>query len=170
MSYDELQSEHKEWLSRMYPGQPAMIPAAGVIEETGELLHAILKLEQFRLWGKEPRYTPEELHAKLIDAIGDCGIYVCSLCNARKWDFDILVTSSFAYFDEGDALAMAVSLVSDAAKVPSMLWRDASRYMSMLKTLTYKLKLDFYACIMQTWEEVKERRREPEAGQGAEAP
>jgi NTP pyrophosphatase (non-canonical NTP hydrolase) len=80
-----MQQEHRAWVQEMYPDQKPWIPAAGCVEEAGELFHCILKIEQTQTWGHETRHG--DLTAKMVDAIGDCLIYACSLCNATGWDF-----------------------------------------------------------------------------------
>lgn len=91
MDWSVMQSEHREWLKANYPDQPPEVPAAGLVEEAGELMHAVLKLEQVRRWGEEGEYTRNKLLTKLVDAVGDVAIYACSCCNAMSWDFEELV-------------------------------------------------------------------------------
>lgn len=82
-----LQKEHKAWVDAWYPNQPPSLPAAGLVEEAAELLACVAKSERIRKYGAEMRYEGKDWGAEIIDAIGDCGIYACSLCNAMGWDY-----------------------------------------------------------------------------------
>lgn len=153
----KLQDEHAEWLSRKYPDQTPKIPAVGCVEEAGELVHAVLKAEQVRVWGETDRHKLAELRVKLVDAVGDCGIYACSLCNANGWDFESLWNNSRGYADDDPALDAAIVLVQAAAYValdPVNL-AALSNYVSQLKTVANSLGLDATACMVRAWEEVR---------------
>lgn len=151
-----LQAEHKAWLDIMYPGQPWQLPAAGMVEEAGELLHAILAKEREAIWGLDHRY--KDLSEDIEDAIGDCAIYACSLCNAMEWHFVELTLGTSK--DDGDNLALAVSLIAIGAvnfKEPSEV--NVRHYLSYLKRLACRFGIPFWATIQKTWAKVKERRR-----------
>jgi len=64
----KLQDEQARWSARNFGDQPSTNPLLGLIEEVGELAHAVLKREQnIRL--------DERLDDKLKDAVGDICIY-----------------------------------------------------------------------------------------------
>jgi NTP pyrophosphatase (non-canonical NTP hydrolase) len=160
MTLMQMQSQHSKWLASMYPDQPIEVPTLGLVEEAGELLHVVLKQEQERLWGKEQRYSATDWHAKLVDAIGDCGIYVCSLCNAKQWDFDNFIGSSHQSTCDVRLQDVVVDLIDRAAKIynsPSK--HNLLLYISNLHLIARKCNLDLSKCILDTWEQVKQRSR-----------
>ena len=149
-----MQVEHRQWLQMMYPNQPADIPAAGLVEEAGELLHAILKMEERRIWGPSSRHG--DLEAKLADAIGDCAIYACSLCNAMGWTYN--TTDSTGYY--GTPLELAVLLVRQAAETyENRTLKMLSTYIGLVKSISEKYNLNFDLTVATTWSSVKERSR-----------
>ena len=154
-----MQAEHKEWVDRKYPNQPPEIPAAGCVEEAGELLHAVLKLQQIGLWGEDARYTVIQSRANLVDAIGDCGIYACSLCNANEWDFEEIWRTP-RYYNEGRAvLQLAVELVAAAAHMAALPKSRAGlcEYVARLKSVAHAMGIDATTAVEVTWTKVRER-------------
>lgn len=154
----QLQLEHREWVNKKYPGQQPKIPAVGCLEEAGELVHALLKIEQVETWGENARHKLAELRVKLTDAIGDCGIYACSLCNANDWYF-YLIWLGARRVHITNALDAAIQLVragTEVALQPSN-WQSLGEYLNQLKTVAYILGLDAEAIIKATWITVKER-------------
>jgi NTP pyrophosphatase (non-canonical NTP hydrolase) len=154
----KLQVEHAEWLAREYPRQPPEVPAAGLVEEAGELLHAALKLEQVRIWGDDPRYP--KLYDDLVDAVGDCAIYACSYCTAAGLDFAAVVGSAKSGASDGPLLRVAVTLVAVSAEV--YFGRSIQRlveYVSLLKHVCAFFGVDFGEAVQTTWVKVRERRR-----------
>lgn len=149
-----IQADHSTWVDRKYPGQRPEVPAAGMVEEAGELLHALLKLEQTRIWGEDPRYG--DLAADLEDAIGDCAIYMVSYCNAmqRLWDCKLEVYRPPA----GSPLTLAVELVGAAVghykSRADSLFR---RYECLLCTIATRTDVDFETAVLNTWHRVKLR-------------
>lgn len=88
MSLVKLQQDMKQWLEYNFPETTAGEQFLGVVEEVGELAHAILKQSQ------GIRGTPEELLEKEHDSIGDIVIYLMNYCNMRGFDFEkILYTT-----------------------------------------------------------------------------
>lgn len=157
-----MQAEHKQWLDAQYPNQPPHIPAAGLVEEAGELLHAILKLEQHSLWGADARYPLEKLEADAKDAVGDCAIYVCSLCNSLNWNFSALLASADAFKHCGfTPLMAAVALVEQAALCVHTPYqsKEVIEYVRMLKYIATRLCVNFDAAVTDTWNKVKQRTR-----------
>lgn len=152
-----LQLEHAAWIAEKYPGQMPKIPAVGCLEEAGELVHAILKIEQVRLWGEDSRHRVAELRVKLVDAVGDCGIFACSLCNANEWDFAEAWTAEGAVVRRSDALDAAIVLVQLAADI-ALEPMDCERlynYIGQLKYVAHCFGLDAEAAVRATWLEVK---------------
>lgn len=154
----QLQEEHRIWVNKKYPNQPPKIPAIGCLEEAGELVHALLKIEQVQLWGDDERHKLVELRVKLTDAIGDCGIYACSLCNANEWDFANIWSHSYG-LGAVDALESTILLVRAATEVALNPKRKYTLqlYLHRLKTVAHVLGLNIDAIIATTWLTVKER-------------
>lgn len=163
-----IQAEHREWVTRWYPNQPKIVPAAGMVEEAGELLHCVLKLLQQDLWGKDARYEEEKLKEKLVDAVGDCAIYLCSLCNACGTDFEALHSLEFEEYGGIDApLENSVQLVACAARVAEAIqfkagwvWKLAAKeYILRLKLVCRLFGIDYELAVRATWNHVKGRVR-----------
>ena len=158
---NDLQAEHKAWLATMYPNQPTLIPAAGMVEEAGELLHAVLKMEQQKLWSAEARHG--DLHSKLRDAIGDCGIYACSMCNACDWDFNKLYMEA----TKGNStpidslLHLCVELKKHAAQSlpPAHSEDNMVDYLHLLSQIARSVNVQLGVTIRLTWLNVKQRNR-----------
>jgi NTP pyrophosphatase (non-canonical NTP hydrolase) len=156
----KIQAEHKVWVDQMFPKQPAEIPAAGMVEEAGELLHCILARRRGMLWGFEPRYPVDKVQADLEDAVGDCAIYFCSLCNAMNWSFDELDPPA-AHPQSRRIVQIAVDLVRTAAECFTDRRKDwGLYYVGLVKLICEQMDLDYYRCVQETWNRVKERRRE----------
>lgn len=63
--------------------------ALGVAEETGELCHHVLKMEQ------GIRGTAAEHLDGIADAVGDICIYLSGLCSALGLDFELCVRDAW---------------------------------------------------------------------------
>lgn len=163
MSLQDLQLEHAAWIRTMYPGQPPIIPAMGLAEEGGELAQAVSKREQCRIWGNEARYANVDWNAKLIDAVGDCAIYVCSLCNAVNWDFQEIVRTACTL--EGNSSDTVWELVAELQACAAVVVCNPTlkptliRYTRALFDVCSALGMDFHRCVGVTWEIVKRRTR-----------
>lgn len=153
----KLQSEHATWVDREFPNQPAYLPAIGMVEEAGELCHALLKLQQLMLYGADRRYSPAELHADFVDAIGDCAIYACSYCNATSYDFVCLLPYEK---QEATPLALSVQLVHAAASfAEDHEHKHLYRYMAILQSICDMSQINFAQAVLTTWASVKQRKR-----------
>lgn len=152
-----LQTQHKVWVDKKFPRQPHCIPAAGMVEEAGELLHAVLCMERANIWGHEERYPAIRIHECLLDAIGDCTIYLCSFCNAADWRF-----SEMECHDPEPAnrelLTVAIDLVRIAAEFSISHCRDfAKLYLITLKVISKMLGVDFKRTVTDVWTQVRVR-------------
>lgn len=160
MTWIELQAEHMTWVSREYPDQPLEVPAAGMVEEAGELLHAALKLHQATLWGKEERYP--KLREDFIDAIGDCVIYCCSACNTMDVSLADVMARASCYGPNAAATAMDVAVLAvqhGAAFYELRQTARMSEYLACVRRAAELAGLDFKECTRATWEKVRMRRR-----------
>ena len=155
-----MQTEHKEWVDRLFPGQPPALPAALMLEEAGELVQALSKSAQERVYGKESRYRTVDWDEKLRDAVGDCAIAACSLCNANDWNYAELAGSYVTQtlddpmYTVADIVQAAVYQVLDPHDKPNV-----SMFLGWLRCLCSTLELDFEECVRTTWERVKQRTR-----------
>jgi NTP pyrophosphatase (non-canonical NTP hydrolase) len=94
---DEWQREVAAWRSKNF-GDPCdpMHMMLGVVEELGELAHALLKQAQ------GVRGTSEENEHKAKDAVGDIEIFLAGLCTARGWNFGELVDAAWQSVQKRD--------------------------------------------------------------------
>lgn len=156
----KLQEEHRTWVEKKYPNQSPKIPALGCLEEAGELIHALLKTEQVLTWGEDNRYRLADLRMKLVDAIGDCGIYACSLCNANQWSFKQIweehTSSLSTELNVQDTAIRIVQVAAELALSPTS-YKLLQKYLSYLKAIAHYLGLNLEAIIKTTWLTVKER-------------
>ena len=155
------QAEHKEWVDRMFPNQPVYMPVMGMVEEAAELFRAVLKQDQEKVYGKEPRFVDKDWYAEQIDAIGDCTIYCCSFCNAAGWKFDELLHDAQGYVPKHCTI---LRTLQDLISTANLLIIDkfqgyVVRYLSNLKVLAKLLSIDFDVAVQITWEKVRERCR-----------
>lgn len=155
-----IQKEHAEWIAKKYPNQTPKIPAVGCLEEAGELVHCVLKTEQIRIWGEDARHKLPELRVKTVDAIGDCGIYACSLCNANGWDFgEEWDAASSTVIEGSNALDEAIILVQVATEValhPVNIVK-LYNYIRQLHVVAKCLGLDADVAVIRTWQTVRTR-------------
>ena len=82
MDLYEIQTEHTEWITRNFPNQTIEQAVMGMIEEMGELCHALLKSQQ-GIRGMDE----DTALAKIIDA--HCDLIIFSLFIAEKLGYDL---------------------------------------------------------------------------------
>jgi NTP pyrophosphatase (non-canonical NTP hydrolase) len=75
--FEQLQLEQELWQEMNFPNSGIHECFYGVVEEIGELSHALLKMDQ------GIRGTKQEHTAEAKDAVGDIVIYLAGLCNKR---------------------------------------------------------------------------------------
>jgi hypothetical protein len=155
----QLQAEHAVWLAKKYPGQLPIFPAAGLVEESGELMRALLKCQQAN-GGKhpDPRYLDTDWNDLIVDAIGDCGLFVCSLCNTTGWGFDTLLFEAKLMLPAPrEAFLATAKLCLWAAHVCE---EPKSRglvlcYVAELLRICSTWNVDFNEAVLKTWEVVR---------------
>ncbi len=76
----QIQHEIKIWSAYNFPDNTEEHPRLGMVEELGELHHAVLKAKQ------GIRGTAEEHLAAEKDALADLMIYLLDYCNQRGFD------------------------------------------------------------------------------------
>ncbi len=85
---DIIQQEHARWQYTNFGLVPMEDSFMGIVEELGELSHALLKEKQ--------GIRVNENHTEnAIDAIGDVIIYIISLCNSQGWDFETIIETTW---------------------------------------------------------------------------
>lgn len=62
----------------------------GVVEEVGELAHAVLKRDQ------GIRGTAKEHRAAIEDAVGDLVLFLMGVCSCENMDFEFVVSRTWA--------------------------------------------------------------------------
>lgn len=78
---NELQKQYRAWAIRNFGVQQEYQMLFGVIEELGELMMA---------WELAD-------HDRIVDALGDIGIYMFNYCNLREWDASEIWAKREAY-------------------------------------------------------------------------
>lgn len=102
MRLREMQARHAEWLAHNFPGQDPIDPLLGLIEEVGELAHAVLKR-------KQAIRTGEDHDAAEEDAMADILIYLLSYANANGKDLEEIAGRVLAEVHERDWVARPVT-------------------------------------------------------------
>ena len=94
---EKLCAEQPAWAARNF-GEAARWedPFMGLVEEVGELAHALLKQRQ------GIRGTPEQLEEEAQDAVGDIVIYLADLCHRRRWDLPAIVRATWSRVSRRD--------------------------------------------------------------------
>lgn len=171
-----IQAEHQVWVDREYPDQPPEVPAYGMIEEAGEMLHALLKLKQLDLWGKDDRYTREKLQDEVRDAVGDCLIYVCSYLNAKlrlKQHVGVTFAELLDFCNSYNRVLMGYKMPLEAAadavhvssrNVVSPSKRDLAVYVEAVLAVAQLCHFSWQDALLSTWNVVKRRIRDGAKG------
>lgn len=79
---EDFQRAQQQWSEANFGKHDYRQPFMGLVEEVGELSHALLKQEQ------GIRGTREEHEAAAKDAVGDVMIYLADLCSTRGWSLE----------------------------------------------------------------------------------
>lgn len=166
MDWAVFQAEHKQWLDRNFRGQPIEYACLGIIEESAELLRVLLKVAQERIHGREPRYADKHWGKELVDAVGDCAIYTCSLCNSAGFAFADLVAEPPAEF-RPLVFGLAAELVERAVEVYKrkdrrlLLVISVGVYLDLLAEIAAATGASLPQAVATTWEEVRRREKVP---------
>ena len=84
---NDLQKEVHEWKKRNFPRSGEIHQFLGVVEEVGELSHAVLKAQQ----GIRGDNHIDEIK----DAVGDIMIYLMNFCSENGWSLSDLVLKAW---------------------------------------------------------------------------
>jgi NTP pyrophosphatase (non-canonical NTP hydrolase) len=98
----DLQGEHYEWVNHNFPDQQPHHAVYGMVEEIGELCHALLKGEQRIREGVDEGFKVNIIEE---DAIGDLFIYMMSHANFRGLDLEEIITTVWFQVKERDWIA-----------------------------------------------------------------
>lgn len=86
----KLQSEIRDWRMYNFPDTGAHEQYMGMVEELGELTHAMLK------WRQGIRGMDEEtMQAEAQDALGDMIIYAINFADMMGWDFEKVLATTW---------------------------------------------------------------------------
>lgn len=93
-----LQGKAELWRENSFPEEhrTAVLQALGVAEESGELAHAILKMEQ------GIRGTRKEHLEAAADAVGDIVIYLTGVCSALGINIGTAVSEAWEQVEKRD--------------------------------------------------------------------
>ena len=91
-----LQKETREWSLKNFGNQDPMNCVLGVCEESGELAHAQLKMNQ-SIRGSEEQHIEE-----MKDAIGDIVIFLADLCNRNGFNFTQIINQTWRQVKQRD--------------------------------------------------------------------
>lgn len=78
-----IQAQHRDWINYNFPGEKGNQAILGMMEELGELCHAVLKGEQ----GIRGMMTPHQVREAVIDA--HCDLIIFSLTLADEMGYDL---------------------------------------------------------------------------------
>lgn len=92
----KLQREVQEWGKHNFPDAVPLMAFLGMVEELGEMAHAILKA-----W-EGIRGTPEQHEAEKRDAIGDLIIFLAHYCAMSGIDMEQEVQKTWAKVKKRD--------------------------------------------------------------------
>lgn len=90
MLLSDLQREHEQWVHKNFPGETTYQAFLGMVEEMGELAHAILKSEQ----GIRGMSEEAAMDAK-IDAVGDLVVFLAGFCTMHGIDLEQAVEDTW---------------------------------------------------------------------------
>ena len=96
----ELQQEHRSWLAHNFPNQGTIDPFLGMVEEVGELAHALLKYKQGirgHAAGEVDRYSDA-----IIDGLGDLFIFMLSFSNSHNLDLESAIIKTWQKVQQRD--------------------------------------------------------------------
>ncbi len=90
MNLSDLQREHTEWVQHNFPEETTHQAFLGMVEEMGELAHAMLKSEQ-DIRGM----SQAAAHAAKVDAVGDLVIFLAGFCTMHGIDLQDAVEDTW---------------------------------------------------------------------------
>lgn len=94
MLLSHTQREVHAWKKRNFPNSDDTDQLLGVVEEVGELCHAVLKLRQ--------GIRGDNHIAEAKDAVGDIMIFLMNFCSENDWDLEEIIVDVWAEVEERD--------------------------------------------------------------------
>lgn len=85
MTIIDLQTKFHQWHKHNFPNATWDEPLMGMVEEMGELHHALLKQKQ------GIRGTFDHHEGKAKDAIGDMMVFMMHFLNLKGWDLEMIM-------------------------------------------------------------------------------
>ena len=149
----EIQSELKVWTEFNFGKQTPDIPILGMIEELGELSHAILKEKQ--------GIRTSDFLADKKDAIADLTIYALNYLNANDFEYDGNQPSK-SYLTECEILqdiSVQIGMLDTEVNDIEMFINSGNieDLISLLRGLCNMFEIDFLTTVNEVWEQVKLR-------------
>ena len=153
----EIIREVGEWAQRQ-PWHPTHAPDYGVVEEVGELTHAVLKhLQNIRGFG-DVNFFRE----KAKDAIGDAMVYLSHWCYLKNCYYivkDQSYNPNLEYRDRLGQLTIHMSqMLTVKADIPAPFITIATNIATVLSHICLDFGWDLLDdCVIPTWHKVKRR-------------
>ncbi len=165
----KIQTEQYGWQNWNFPNGKSLHTALGIAEEIGELAHAVLAVGERR--------------HDIYDAVGDIAIYMLGLANREEFD----IQSALREFP-GDVQPIlfpyvgVLTLTHASGKLMhAVLKREQGirgrsdrdvqeQFVNLWRTLiaaSVGLRIDFEACVTDTWNEVRKRDWRQNSATGA---
>ena len=150
---NEIQSELKVWTEYNFGKQTPDIPILGMIEELGELSHAILTEKQ--------GIRQSDFLADKKDAIADLTIYALNYLNAQDLEYDDNQPSK-SYLTECDILqdiSVQIGMLDVEVNDIEMFTNsdNIEDLISLLRGLCNMFNINFITTVNEVWEKVKLR-------------
>lgn len=172
LTFEQLQAELRPWVEHNFGKRPSWQPALGLVEEAGELSHAVLKRAQ------GIRGSTAEHDAAIRDAIADLIIFLADFCNSHS--LAPVGSSTFVELDlaarmsvrGGNAWKLALRIGSDVGAIANAeaqtltsgalngrqhtthLVKNALRSIALLAAHE---KIDLQQTVESTWTRVRQR-------------
>lgn len=96
LAFHTLQDAHAKWAGYNFPCATPVQALLGVVEEVGELSHAVLKREQ------GIRGSTDSHDEAIEDAVGDIVLYLAHFCTLSHIDMNDAVTKTWREVNERD--------------------------------------------------------------------
>lgn len=88
-----IQEDAREWMERNFPNTTADEQFLGVVEEVGELAHALLKMKQ----GIRDSEVEDAM-----DAVGDIAIFLMNFCSKKGWSLEDIIEQTWGEVSNRD--------------------------------------------------------------------
>jgi NTP pyrophosphatase (non-canonical NTP hydrolase) len=101
VTLDRIQNEARTWREANFPKYTAFDQMMGMVEEMGELAHALLKFEQkIREYATDPDKPPisaikNKFETDARDAVGDWIIFCLGLCDRYGWNLQDIIEETW---------------------------------------------------------------------------